>query len=132
MKVIIDPNGVVSLDISNGEAKEAAELIRLLQNGFHAPPLPLPTVLKKPIPKVKSRKPIRLKNGGALPPALFEALKLLARNDVDDGLPAEWLASHVGMSAGGARQRLEKLVKSGYAYRVSPGKFRAVKPPEMP
>lgn len=122
MKVTVDPNGVVSLDVSNGETKVAIDFIRQLQKESKASKLK---------PKEKPRKAFQRKDKDAgLNASLFDALKFLAANDTEDGITAAQLAQHAKITNGAAGQRIAKLVKAGYAYRVKMGHYRAVKPSE--
>lgn len=123
MKVTVTPEGVVTLEVTNGDGQVALDMIRALQ-----------AESKKPAakPRAKSRKKTQSKKKDevGIQPSLFDALSWMADNDSEDGVTAVDLAQQASISNGAAGQRIQKLLKAGYVYRVSTGHYRAVKPTE--
>lgn len=128
MKVTVTPEGVVELDVSNGEVSVALDFIEAMRARAKQQP---PKLVPKGKPQKAFRKSRKITDHrGQVQPALFDALKWLAQNDSEEGLRAADLAQHARISNGAAGQRLIKLAAGGFAYRVKDGRYRAVKPPQ--
>ena len=122
MKFSIKPDGTFEFD--DVTAAEAVELARQAK----APVAPAPVK----VPPAPRPEPVRAEYASTIPGTAsmtdiwYKTWVFLVDNDHDRGVSVSAISRHFGCSDSAAHSRLMKLVKNGYAKRVSRGFYRAL------
>ena len=106
MKIRVEADGTIELDVNGSDADAAVKLIRRLQNETApaAPPRPL--------------------DSAGLTPMQAETYRILA--ECGDGCHYTAVQAKLGLTPAAANSRCQYLVHLGYAERIRAGVYRAV------
>jgi hypothetical protein len=117
MKVSIDPDGKVELDVNNGETQNAIEFIRQLQKEKKR---------EETIKEIEHEE--RVQHSAELNKTQYETWDFLIDHDCDAGVPVAGIARALNSTCGAVSHRLGILVNKGYAVRTQRGYYRARTP----
>ena len=116
MEVKVNAAGEVVLNVTNGDGQAAMDIIHALQADAR---------------KAQSQKIDPLKTPtGPLSKKQYEVWEYLCENDCEVGVSLNAMGREIGITDGAVGQRMQDLIKLGYARRVSTGRYRAEIPVE--
>jgi len=104
MKIRVEADGTVEIDVNGGDAQAAVKLIRQLQ--------------REVAPAARKDRPAELT------PRQWEVFAILAEHP--DGVHYGMVEEKLGLTAAAANSRCQYLAQLGYAVRVRSGVYKAV------
>lgn len=121
MKVTINSDGEVTLDITNGDGQAALDLIHALQGDV------------KRQKSAEERREVHRQaaakvDGSPLNVLQYRTWEYLCGNDCNDGIHVSSVGKAFGITNSAANTRLVALTNLGYAKRVHRGYYRAIIP----